>query len=715
MNKKGLLGQIQSVYIIHTIFQYIKVDNFKLKLIFYSKYFQKKLQIGLDEYQEIHLRKNNINLSDYLVLEGDSLYNYFINNYYEDESIALSKINCYKNKQILIFPLNIIDINSNEKLILNYFNKYIRGIKDIYNDGYMEEYEFPEGVIDIYSPYFNILSKNEIFEDFSICIPINEILKLKLKDDYVSVFDELNKSKSKYSSLTLIVRDTKNLIDIKQFNIIFNQIKRLTIKYCFNAEQKRCNDSYDFNDINDTDNVLNLDFKFFLNVENNLVYLNLNNLYLKTELIELDNFINIENFKNLEQLVLNGFHFKQNYKIKSYNLKILKLENCDNIILDAEIGGKLKEFYLLNHFSPIVENKNVLLKLPNLEKLGTSYSHNLTYYYSFIDFDYSKNFKCIKIELSSPINDETKIIQDLCSIKTLESIDISLKNIIYGNIINTTVKHLNINYINIYCILYNFQSLFPNLIDLKLNTDLFLSLSKKAIVEITQNNNLKIKKIILNINGIKTIKLLCGPYELLNTLDIECKKEIINLHNSFPIFSDKCPILNNLMHFRLVTSLICHNHLNNLYNNLDNMPNLKYFELYCITKDIIDYLYKKYIKKLLSLKLDELYLSIKFKPLKERKKKIKEDNSDDSEGEENIEYEENDSNSAESENDGNDCENESKKKKKENDEYSQNELKEISPSFNVNNYRKICIRKLYKNNYEEKNNYKIQHFFKTIN
>ena len=88
---------------------------------------------------------------------------------------------------------------------------------------------------------------------------------------------------------------------------------------------------------------------------------------------------------------------------------------------------------------------------------------------------------------------------------------------------------------------------------------------------------------------------------------------------------------------------------------------------------------------------------------------------DDSEGEENIEYEENDSNSAESENDGNECENESKKKKKENDEYSKNELKEISPSFNVNNYRKICIRKLYKNNYEEKNNYKIQHFFKTIN
>ena len=91
------------------------------------------------------------------------------------------------------------------------------------------------------------------------------------------------------------------------------------------------------------------------------------------------------------------------------------------------------------------------------------------------------------------------------------------------------------------------------------------------------------------------------------------------------------------------------------------MPNLKYFELYCFTKDKIESFYIKFIIKLLSLNIDEIYLSIKYErqiignviDYGQWKKKYESDNK----------------------------------------EYSKNELKEFYPSINFNNYKNICIRK----------------------
>ena len=170
---------------------------------------------------------------------------------------------------------------------------------------------------------------------------------------------------------------------------------------------------------------------------------------------------------------------------------------------------------------------------------------------------------------------------------------------------------------------------------------------------------------MLNIKINKVVKLFCGPLDKIIVLDIECVHWYINnIENSFPIFNNKCPILKNLAYFRLKTYLVRYEVLNNIYNNIDYLPNLKYFELYCFTKDSIDIFYIKFIIKLLSLNIVEIYLRIKYE-----KQIVK------------------------IEGDAIDYEKWRKKFESENKEYSKKELKEFYPSINFNNYKNICIRK----------------------
>ena len=58
-----------------------------------------------------------------------------------------------------------------------------------------------------------------------------------------------------------------------------------------------------------------------------------------------------------------------------------------------------------------------------------------------------------------------------------------------------------------------------------------------------------------------------------------------------------CPVINNDI-------------LNNIVNNIDNMPNLQHFSFKCFLKDIEEDIYKNYIRKLLSLKLKYVELII---------------------------------------------------------------------------------------------------------
>ena len=55
MENLSILARINSNYILKDIFTFIRSKNFKLKLFVYSKYFQKKLDLKLINYQEHYL------------------------------------------------------------------------------------------------------------------------------------------------------------------------------------------------------------------------------------------------------------------------------------------------------------------------------------------------------------------------------------------------------------------------------------------------------------------------------------------------------------------------------------------------------------------------------------------------------------------------------------------------------------------------------------
>ena len=116
------------------------------------------------------------------------------------------------------------------------------------------------------------------------------------------------------------------------------------------------------------------------------------------------------------------------------------------------------------------------------------------------------------------------------------------------------------------------------------------------------------------------------------------------------------------------------------------MPNLKYFELYCFTNDIINDLYIKFIIRLLSsealLKLEEIYLAIQYKEeifteKYEEWRKILDS-----------------------------------KLFSSSEVYFIKELKEFCPFYNINKYKKIWIRKNDKYNSFKKQN-KISDFVRS--
>lgn len=65
MDIKNILSNISSkyIFILEAIFDYTGV-NFKMKLFFYSKYYQQKLGLELFYYQQLYLKQNNVNLVD---------------------------------------------------------------------------------------------------------------------------------------------------------------------------------------------------------------------------------------------------------------------------------------------------------------------------------------------------------------------------------------------------------------------------------------------------------------------------------------------------------------------------------------------------------------------------------------------------------------------------------------------------------------------------
>lgn len=172
MKKKGILKQINSKYIINNIFEYIKDDIIKLQLFKYSKLFKNILNLNIFCYQKKYFEKIGINFFKYLYLYDDKSLVRYANIFEKD---------CLVNK----LQKDLLYINLNKKIVEDYIIKYF------------ESYDYSKDdkvkYIEVYSPFFDILLKSKIFEEFTLPISVEFIEKNNLKNDYITAIKKLNK------------------------------------------------------------------------------------------------------------------------------------------------------------------------------------------------------------------------------------------------------------------------------------------------------------------------------------------------------------------------------------------------------------------------------------------------------------------------------------------------------------------------------------------
>ena len=311
-NKKNIINNIRSKHILNSIFKYIKDKNFQDKLFAYSKKLQIKFEIKLVGFKENYLKKIKFDLDKYLYIEPDL---------YKDNCLSIEYHKFLKEKKIKKEKIEnfIYDIFENKEII------------DVDEED-IDKIKENEKLINIESPLFNILSKTKNFgKIFTIHISQRTIDKFELKDEYIKLFDKLNNLNIKYESIFYYLKDINRINYIKEINIDFNKIKRLTIEKF--SEVKNENQK----------NIRNyFEILFSLNnIENHLIYLNIKfkdcKINVNNELFE-----NINNFKSLRFLYIENFNFDKEFIIKLNDLKLLSIISCENIKLPEIFNEKLK-------------------------------------------------------------------------------------------------------------------------------------------------------------------------------------------------------------------------------------------------------------------------------------------------------------------------------------------------------------------------------------
>jgi len=436
---------------------------------------------------------------------------------------------------------------------------------------------------------------------------LNFIERCKLKEDYINVFNKLNDINSNYSSIFLKCYNDKDIIYLKDFNINFNKIKNLNIKIDYSK------DKFDYN-------LFYRELFFLKDIENNIVDLYINNNdydYYKKEIDE--NILeNLNKFKKLENLKLNGIKAKNIFELKIKTLKTLNIDRCVNIYINSDIALHIKKLIF-----PYDKISKSLLNLPQLE-----YLENAGFIFDFIDFNSLNNLKKIKFRLNE--KEFTKII----SIKSLKEIYIISNDDIYNINLgliqdkNPSVNKLIYKHVKYYEYdqdpNYNINEIlnkFPNLTELIFitNADDGCYLGNgdlddgESNLEIKENSSCKINKISLFI-FFGYIKVFCQNFENLEKFEIEANK-ILNISDSIPMFSNNRNIIYNCLNelkIHLIEEFIDLEIFKNLNNSIDNMPNLKKIEL-SFKANIDRNTYEEFIKKILSLKLELINININFR------------------------------------------------------------------------------------------------------
>jgi hypothetical protein len=305
-------------------------------------------------------------------------------------------------------------------------------------------------------------------------------------------------------------------------------------------------------------------------------------------------------------------------------MKKLILSNCKinlpKILLQLP---EIEECFLKNKdtvFRKIIDFKS----LKKLKKI-------LINSYEFSEIDNNSQIEDIELyELNGFIN--KNIIKKICSFKTIKNINLELKKIKEiimeeispcESVTNMTIKIKSQSRNEIESI-NNLYKIFPNLLKIiiDVSNQYYLYNNYFNEIKIEENLNSKIKEIYCKIQTYASFNIYCQSFETVKTLYIELGHNLKNLDKIFPIFNNKCNInlvSLNYLHFEIQQKIMDVKILENIYNNIDKMPNLKYLYLYFIISDIniTKQFYDKLIKKILDLDLRYLYVNIENESLKD--------------------------------------------------------------------------------------------------
>ena len=632
MESISSLLSIKSKVNIRLVFSFLNKER-KYKLVVRSKSFQDILNLSLESYKEKFLESiKTIDFLNCLTTKNES---------------GISSKNSYKN---------ILKINWNNEL--NYCKIHKNKINEmmskltvdcftnLYNE-YKSKEEIDKNIlddqliIDIYSPFYEVLLGEEILEKlFMLRIPFPIIYDKKLMDDYYNATDRLSELNPNFSSFYFEMnygKDNKYLYDFKDFCAYFKIIKKLVVEF------------------KSHDNSLNFPVKIFSysSIKNNLIYLELKAIG-QFLLSNAKNFEQkLEDLNALEELRLDGV---ESFHLGKRNLKYIYFANCDNITFDQDCFSNMRiiNLFRVKLFNPKTFSNNKI-DIPELIQFKVSFyyrelssifnfksCHKLKHFIRLISSDFlnlgETSLEKVYIRKIISREEEINILKKLIEIKTIKEIKIDIMYITEENLKeiegeNTSVEILIIdwNYYNDYKDNYffdfdlenknikldGFQQKFPNLKEFLIYINGY-NYSGTGKLEIEQNSKCKINKFKFSggYNNNNTISFYTSPFENLVDIEFGCLSPYFNYKESFPLFNEKCEtVFKSLKIFKFNCPIYSRgpvseiDYVKNLINNLDKMPNLENFIFiaYCNIDKIT---YDKLVEKLLLSNIKNIEFNI---------------------------------------------------------------------------------------------------------
>ena len=338
---------------------------------------------------------------------------------------------------------------------------------------------------------------------------------------------------------------------------------------------------------------------------------------------------------------LYDFKIKNPFVFKLNNLKELYLSKCENITFSENSLLNIKKIELVKC---LIYKSGILINIPMVEELKLVENKELHYLiFNFSDLKFLKIFSSnifdfLKLDNISSLEEvsiyqsdlnnitidcERRMLEKILTLKALKTIKLFLHYINEKEISEIKGKNNSLTKLDITLkkdfILDGLLNKFPNLSELYISSvAVYFFMDRNSKLEIIENPNSKINKFSLLINK-QNIRFNCASYKDLVNISFQLCCKINNIKECFPLFNEKCnAIFSSLTSLNIDTGTMNYilniEILNNIYYNLDNIPNLKDLTLKCnITEDISEDFYNKFIIKILKMKLNKIDFSIEKK------------------------------------------------------------------------------------------------------